>query len=346
LSEIELMDAILRHSLQLQRLAAGDALEAERILKELERELKVLLQSKTLSAADKRAIRSLIVEAETIIDPAYARLAKTVDTQGLAVIVAEKTADVVSKTLAARAFVPSVERIASLARNVLIEGSPLAAWWRGQAENLKRRFAAQVRLGVLAGETNELIVRRIAGGRTEIGLMDIARRHARTLVHSSVMASANDARLAVYRKNADIFSGVRWLATLDSNTCLRCGALDGLGWDLEAKPIGNNSVSFMAPPLHANCRCVLTGIPKRTALEESFPGISAKLDRGRTRASSQGQVPSMSFEDFLRRQPDSFVEKVLGKKRAEMFLAGKLSLRDLISGTGRGLRLDELAGAL
>jgi hypothetical protein len=50
-----------------------------------------------------------------------------------------------------------------------------------------------------------------------------------------------------------------------------------------------------------------------------------------------------TFEDFLHRQSPEFVDKVLGHRRAAMFLAGKLTLRDLISGTGRELTLEELA---
>lgn len=340
MSEIELRDAILRHALQLQRLSAGDQREADAILRELERELKLLLQSEALSKADKAAIRALISEAESVINPAYVRLAGVVDTQGLAIVVAEKTVETLG---ALKAVMPTAERLASLTRNVLIEGSPLSKWWKAQALSLATRFAAQVRMGVLAGETNERIVRRIVGGRAETGLMGIARRHARTLVHSSVMSAANEARLAVFKRNVDIFSGVRWLATLDSNTCLRCGAMDGTKWDLDGKPIGNGTISFLTPPLHANCRCVLTGIPKRSALEESFPGISADLDKGRTRVSSEGPVPATTtFEDFLKRQSPEFIKETLGAKRAAMFRAGKITLRDLISGTGRELTLDEI----
>jgi hypothetical protein len=50
-----------------------------------------------------------------------------------------------------------------------------------------------------------------------------------------------------------------------------------------------------------------------------------------------------TFADFLKRQPDSFVERTLGKTRAEYFLAGKLTLTDLVTGSGRELTLEELA---
>lgn len=337
MSEVELRDAILRHSLQLLRLSAHDEAEVEAIIRELEKELALLLRSHNLSAGSKAEIRALLADARKVIDPAYAKAATVVDTHGLAVIVAEKTVDAMSAHLSVAALTPTPERLASLMRDVLIEGSPLSQWWEAQRENLKDKFAAQVRLGVLAGETNERIVRRIVGGKNEPGIMKVARRHARTLVHSSVQAAANEARLATFRKNSRFIAGVRWTATLDSHTCLRCGALDGKSWDMDGSPRSDTDVAFTVPGLHANCRCVLTAVAK---------GFEGKRE-GATRASSEGQVDaSTTFEAFLKRQPASFVEKTLGKTRADAFRAGKLGLRDLISGSGRELTLDELAGAI
>lgn len=339
MSEIELRDAILRHSLQLQRLSAGQEAEAERILRELEAELKMLLQSQTLSEADKRTIQHLIAEADKAIDARYAALATSVDTQAIALIVAQKTVAALEDVLPVAIGAPTPERIASLTRDVLIEGSPLSEWWKAQRDSVAMKFAAEVRQGVIAGETNEQIVRRIAGGRVETGLMDIARRHARTLVHSSVMSAANNARLAVYRKNSRFIAGVRWLSTLDSRVCTRCAALDGSAWDLDGQPLKDTSVSFILPPAHVSCRCVASPIPK------TFRDLGLNIDEPKagTRASSEGQIAATTtFEDFLKRQPASFVERTLGKRRAEMFLKGKITLRDLISGTGRELTLEEL----
>lgn len=336
MSEIELRDAILRHSLQLQRLSAGEAKKAEAILRELERELRMLLASQNLSAATKAELTALIRDAEKAINPAYAKLASSVDTHKLALIVAEKTVEAMEDVFPANVFAPTPERLASLTRDVLIEGSPMSEWWKAQNESLKRNFAAQVRQGVIAGETNERIVRRIAGGRVETGLMDIARRHARTLVHSSIMSAANEARLATYRKNSRFIAGVRWLATLDSRTCKQCAALDGSAWDLEGAALKDTTISFILPPAHTSCRCVASPIVK--GFEDSREG---------TRASSEGPIAATTtFADFLKRQSPGFIAQTLGRRRAEMFKAGKITLRDLVSGTGRELSLEELAGTI
>jgi len=343
MSEIELTDAILRNSLQILRLSAGEQAVVEQILRELERDLKALLESRSLSGASKRAVEQLIADAGRAIDGGYAKAGVQVDTHALALIVAEQTADLIGEAIPADIARPTDAILASLTRDVLIEGSPASAWWARQSEDTAFRFAGQVRQGVVNGETNEQIVGRIVGRGGEPGIMDLIRRNARALVHSSVMSAANAARLASFRANPEMFAGVRWLATLDGITCKRCAALDGQSWDLDGKKLKGTRVAFLAPPIHWNDRCVLSGIPKMSALEESFPGISEKLDAIGARDSSLGPLPAKTtFDDFLKRQTPAFVEATLGKRRAELFTAGKITVRDLVSGTGRELTLDEL----
>lgn len=336
MSEIELQDAILRHALELQRLSAFEQAEAEAILRELEAELRQLLAT-NLNDRTKREIEALVKQAEKAINARYATVAGTLDTHGLVVLVSERTVEAMQALGVVRAVTPEV--LASLADKVLIEGAPTAAWWDRQAEETTFKFAAQVRQGVINGEANERIVARIVGRAAEPGIMDIARRNARALVHSSVMAAANDARLATFRKNARLIAGVRWLATLDGHTCKRCAALDGQAWGLDGNRLKGTTVDFQSPPIHWNDRCVLSPVPK------SFRdlGINADEPAIGERASSNGPVHgATTFNDFLKRQSPEFVERVLGKERAALFLAGKITVRDLVSGTGRELSLDEL----
>lgn len=342
MSEVELQDAILRNALELQRLSAHEEAEALAILRQLETELRQLMAARQLSGAGKREIESLIAAAREAIDGRYATIAGQLDTQGLIALVANRTVEAMQLVIP-QAALPTAERLASLSREVLVEGSPARAWWAKQADDTTFRFAAQVRQGVINGETQERIVARIVGRAGEPSILDVSRRAARSLVHSSVMSAANSARLETYRKNGKHVVGVRFLATLDSHTCPVCSALDGAMWDLEGKPIRGTKFEFLPPARHFSCRCVLSPLPRslndifgRTGLDE----LTESLSR---RASSEGPIAgTTTFAQFLRRQSPAFVENTLGKRRAEMFLAGRLTLRDLVSGTGRPLPLDEL----
>lgn len=334
MNETDLQDSILRHSLQILRLSANEQAEVERILADLEAELKQLLQSSNLTAIGKRELQGVINEAEKLIDPAYRAAATTTDFRELVVIVAEHAAELVGGPM------PSDSVIESLAKDVIVDGSPANDWWARQGEDLAFRFAAQIRQGVINGETNERIVSRIVGRRGEPGIMDLTRRNARSLVATSVMTAANEARLATFRKSSRFIAGVRWLATLDGHTCARCIAMDGQAWDLDGNKLPGTKVDFMAPPIHFNDRCVLSPIPKASA---AFAGIDAALARTATRASANGPIKaSTTFDEFLSRQSDAFVENTLGKERAALFRAGKITVRDLVSGTGRELTLQEL----
>jgi SPP1 gp7 family putative phage head morphogenesis protein len=340
MSEIELQDAIIKHALDLQRLSAHDEAQAVEILRQLEAELRALLAGTTLSEAGKAQINAILADADKAIAEHYVGAAAAVDVHGLVLVVADNTARAIAGVLPAVAS-PTAERLASLAKSVLIEGSPAADWGAKQSEDTAFRFAGVVRQGVVNGQTNEQIVARVAGRE---GFMEVSKRNARTLVHSSVMTAANTARLAVYRKNMHSMDGVRWLATLDTHTCIICMALDGVAWDFDRNPIKSNTLDWNGgPPAHMGCRCVLSPLPNRSAMDEIFPGMGAEIDALGGRASALGPTGSdTSMAGFISRLSPAQQDDMLGKGRADLFRAGDITLRDLVSGQGRPLSLEEL----
>ena len=115
------------------------------------------------------------------------------------------------------------------------------------------------------------------------------------------------------------------------HNCVVCGARDGLEWDtLTHEPIGHN-LPYIIAPLHFGCRCKMVGVTK---IDKFVQG---------QRASMFGPVDrKVKFGDFLSRQTQAFQEDVLGKGRAELFRSGKLTLNDLVSGSGSPLSLKQL----
>ena len=57
-----------------------------------------------------------------------------------------------------------------------------------------------------------------------------------------------------------------------------------------------------------------------------------------------GQIKYTQYDDWLKSQPDWFIESTLGKGRAEIFKQGKLSLAQFVDLSGRPLTLAELRG--
>ena len=124
---------------------------------------------------------------------------------------------------------------------------------------------------------------------------------------------ANTARVETMKANEDIVKGYRWVSTLDGRTSEVCRSLDGKQFDIGKGPI---------PPAHPNCRSTTVPVLKSWRelgldIDEMAPG---------QRASQDGPVSStLTYYDWLKRQPASFVEEALGKTRAALFLKGGLS---------------------
>ncbi len=175
----------------------------------------------------------------------------------------------------------------------------------------------------------------------EQGILKASAANALALVHSSVQAVANAARLASFQQNADLIECLVWLSTLDSHTCLLCAMRDLQEYALDGQePIGHTHEWAGGPgAIHFSCRCVLSTRTK------SFKDLGIELDEPgeSTRPSDGGPVSSkMNFKDFLASKDKAWRAEYLGPGRAEMYEAGKITLNDLMNLKGRKLTLEEL----
>ena len=175
----------------------------------------------------------------------------------------------------------------------------------------------------------------------EQGILKTSAANARALVHSSVQAVANAARLASFQQNADLIECLVWLSTLDSHTCLLCAMRDLHEYSLDDQEPINHTHEWAGGPgaIHFSCRCVLSTRTK------SFKDLGIELDEPgeSTRPSDGGPVSSkMNFASFLASKDKAWRAEYLGPGRAEMYEAGKITLNDLMNLKGRKLTLEEL----
>ena len=101
----------------------------------------------------------------------------------------------------------SPEQLTDIASDTLIEGVKSKEWWKRQAQDLQRRFADQIRIGMLKGEGLDQLVRRIRGTKAagyQDGIMVASRRQAEALIRTSVQTATNDARNQLYLANQDV----------------------------------------------------------------------------------------------------------------------------------------------
>jgi len=229
--------------------------------------------------------------------------------------------------------------------------SLLTDWVEGLEKTTIQRMEGQIRAGMLREETLGEMIKRVRTVEQQ------TYRNAEAIVRTAVNDISNAAHDQVYRDNADLLSGVQFVATLDDRTTLRCGELDGQVFKVDdpQKPI---------PPLHINCRSIMAPIidwaqfgieqpedvdrPARDVANLTDQDLDRTIKQRRSRALSEGlgEITTVSgktnYEGWLRTQPARIQDRILGKGKAELFRNGDVSLRDLIRKDGTVRPLSEL----
>tara|TARA_R100001443_G_scaffold117236_1_gene140687 strand:- start:1036 stop:3588 length:2553 start_codon:yes stop_codon:yes gene_type:complete len=344
----EMQAQFVRHQVYLQQLGTSEAVKIQALLSDLEGDVAKQL-SKRFDAIQARGfdrgvnttrrMQSMFVSFRQLNDQAI----KTIQDQTaetlteLAVDEQDFVADTLKNTLPVRydTRLVSPQYLRTIATKPLIEGTPLNTWWGKLADDTQIRLESAVRLSSAEGETVEQAIRRIRGttqgGVFVDGALTGTRREAEALARTALNGTANQARMAVLEENDDLLKGYQWVATLDSRICLQCAGLDGKNYEsMEGR---------IQPPAHVNCRCTLVPVLKSEE-ELDLPPVKGIKS---TRASMNGQVPaSQTYGRWLKDQPVSVQEDVLGKTKAKLFRDGKLKIGSFTNRKGKTLTLDEL----
>lgn len=342
----KIADQLAEHQLELLRVSASKTRDVWQFLRDLETKLVKLLTGKDLSGARRDRLNKVLASAREETAAAYADMrALHAQQMGRLAAAEVKIVDTIVNTAAGFAVFDRVlpqSALDSVVSDALIFGAPAKEWWARQAGDTAFRFASEMRQGVAAGETNAELIQRVIGSKKNPGgIMAASRRNAEALVRTSVLQVSNDARLAVYQKNKDVLKGVQQVSTLDDRTTDICIAYDGATWNLDGEPINKTDLPFNGgPPRHWNCRSVL--VPVTKSWSELGIGKARELSSSK-RASMDGEVAQETkFADWLSRKSESDQNRILGKGKAELWRAGKISLTDLLDQRGNPLTLDEL----
>ena len=245
--------------------------------------------------------------------------------------------------------------------NVPVGGYLLEDWVSDLGKKLANRIGQELRVAALRGEGYRKMMNRlnrVAGG-------ELTRSQCITIARTTTQTAANEAARLVYEKNAHVIKGLRWSATLDNRSCKRCAAMDGKVWYSGPIKTGHRAIKTMPDiPLHPRCRCVgipvtkswteLLGIEDDKALDKierkyrpfsirgkykrdarvtsGKAGQVKQVDVGGAEIEASGQTTAKTSEAYLRQFPDVAID-VLGKKRADLLLSGKLTLNDMLDQT-------------
>ena len=124
----------------------------------------------------------------------------------------------------------------------------------------------------------------------------------------------------IYSYNGENFDGYQWIAALDKKTCLICAELDNQIFDLLPGMQGTGTEPPGVPPIHHNCRCVITPVLKGMREHPTQTAIN--------------------YKDWFDRQSDEVKLDILGPSRYKEYLNGRAVTE--FARDGRILTLAEL----
>lgn len=368
-----LADAALELTIANLRAAAGQNQEIQALLEELEAELSGIVLQRTDHKPGTKRLEAMLAQAREAIGATYADIqqAHLPGLETIATATGEAMATAWNNAIGVDIFRPLLN--ATVAKQLVdrptVLGWPAADWWDGQERATADRFVREMQKGILIGETNDQLARRLRGTKAagyKDGLLELSRREALSLVRTSAMSVSNAARLETFKESDDLIKAIMWLATLDSRTTLICRALDHKKWSLpDYKPLGHDK-AFPGPIAHHGCRSTPTAVTKtwselsgkkiktldnrtlQAAIEQRLRDdgaddvkIAAAL--ARARASMDGQVPeNLDMQKWIKRKGADYAEEVLGPGRAALWKDGKITISDLTDQTNRPLSLKEL----
>lgn len=338
-------DRVIRHMIFLERYKAS---EVKRIMKVLDTdiipdlEIQIQKRIESISASPFRGSRTKLAQLESLkkmlkklSDKMAVILKKELsrDLDEFAIKEAQWQIDSINDALNVELnmSLPAPVILAGLADKNPFVGFTLEEWFDTLSKAQQKNLTREIQRSIVEGEPVAKTMQRIRGTRAlqyTDGVLQTTRRQAEAIVRSSVNHVTNQARLKMFSLNKDIIAGLKWTATLDSRTTLICATLDG-----KIFPVDKGQ----RPPAHVNCRSTMTPILK-SAKELGLKNIPAT-----TRASINGQVPGeTTYEQWLKKQPLSIQEDVLGKTKAKLFRDGGLALEKFSSANLKPLTLVEL----
>lgn len=321
--------------------------KVNKVLNSLEKELVNELNSGVINPGmitdfKKTKLNNYLKETNILINDKYKTIEDITnkDLNELGEFTTDFVTDNYNKLFKAEVFAPiNLKKIEILVNNRAIQGKTNKEWWIKQASNYRESFNQQMTLGLARGETIQELTKRITGSLEGVGITGISKREAEAMVRTSVIDINNTVAINTYRENDDVVYGIEWVATFDNRTTAICISLDGKQWTLDYKPIGH-SEPYPGQTAHWNCRST------QIAVIKDFDNMNKKLKNkipDRVRASIDGPIKKIDYEDWLKTKSKKFQDDVLGDKKAELWRSGKIkSTRDLISQQGRELTLEQI----
>ena len=333
-SNAGLIDAATRHQIFVQRYAAGREREAAEFIERLIREANRRL-SEDITEFNRQRLQQLIADLRLYSTGLFDEMSESVinEMRDFVEYEADFTTRMLTNNVDAVPAAPNVTQLQSAIFTSIMDLEPTQGYRIGDAlaqfgQKKAEQIVQAIRDGVALGDTNEQIRRNISDFER------LQKNQASSLVRTITNHVSVQARDLTLRENEDLFDGYEWVATLDGRTSLICMSRDG-----EIYPFGDNPQTSPKPPAHFSCRSTIIPVvkPEFDLASDVTGKRPARGAEGARQVSAQ-----TTYGGWLRRQPASFQDEVLGAARGKLFREGNLDIGRFVDDQGRTLTLDEL----
>lgn len=292
-------------------------------------------QYRTLTAFQQQRLAQLFRTLATRIAETYDEVAKFQlgEMKGYAALEAELTRETV-RTLYEAAGTFSVSLGAALPKNYLtsiaklpIRGLNIGEWFDAQARTMTLEVRRIIQQGLIDGIGPYAIASKIVAPAKTDGpvLLRRAKNEARMVSRTTVNAVQNDAQMASLSSlPRSISDSYVYEAVLDARTTVVCRALSG-------RVFRYDDPQRKVPPQHIGCR---------SSVRSLLRGIAEPMADQRTPRTLR------NYDTWLKSQPTTAQNDILGPSRASLWRSGSMSLSDTIDADNRVLTLKQLRARL
>lgn len=352
----KIQDLLIMRQVYFQSLSTGQAKKALKEFARLERDILARIEKVDITRAGLKRQKAMLKAIRKLIksgmEPVVNSIKESVKTMAYSEVAFQAQLLKNAIPIVVDVITPSPSQVLAAVSARPFQGRLLKDIWRGPegiGDASFRRVRQAVRTAFLEGTSTEQLVRNLKGTaalKYKDGILNKSRNGIMAVTKTALNHTANVSRNEVYKSNKKLVKSVKYVATLDSRTTLRCASLDGKVFPVDKGP---------RPPQHMGCRSTTVpvirsykelGSSSRPELKE---GTRTVRLRGRRdlpddiKESLSGQVPaSVSYGKFLEGQSNKFQAEVLGVRKSVLFRKGKLPIERFTDKKGKTLTWDEL----
>lgn len=333
----KLLDKYIRHAIYMEQLKASEAAAISNFLKKetfpqlynkLITELSKVKSIESIGSLNKiKRLKQMMASIDKIITAGAIRAGDKLNKRlyNIAEFEARWNKNIIEKTVPVDIdfTMPSNQVLRQLVLKSSFQGHKMQAWMQAYSKSVQAGIIKQLRTGIATGESIPQLSNRLTK------LLGSKSKQSGVIARTAVSHIVHRARETTFKQNKKLINKVQWISTLDDRTTLICINLDNKIFE-----VGEGE----RPPAHFQCRS--TVVPVITSWQEF--GVDAPPPA--TRASMNGSVPAnTNYRDWLKNQSKATQIKVLGKKRAELYQSGRVTIDRFVSKNLEPLSLKQLA---